>query len=66
MNPDVVAHAYNPSIWEAKAGGSQVPGQSGLQSLSTPNPPKKKKKKPNKPKKQKPKKDITDSSRDPI
>jgi hypothetical protein len=45
MNPDVVAHAYNPSIWEAKAGGSQVPGQSGLQSLSTPNPPKKKKKK---------------------
>ena len=27
----VVAHAFNPSIWEAEAGGSQsVPGQPGL------------------------------------
>jgi hypothetical protein len=30
--PDVVAHTYNPSIQEAKAGGSRVPGQSGLHS----------------------------------
>jgi hypothetical protein len=27
---DMVAHACNPSIWEAKAGGSQVPGQPRL------------------------------------
>jgi hypothetical protein len=39
--PDVIAHAFNPSIWEAEAGGylslrparstEQVPGQPGLQ-----------------------------------
>jgi hypothetical protein len=28
--PDVV-HTYNPSTWEAKAGGSLVQGQPGLQ-----------------------------------
>lgn len=30
--PDVVTHTYNPTIQEAEAGGSQVQGQSGLQS----------------------------------
>jgi hypothetical protein len=36
---------YNPSIWEAEAGKSEVPGQPGLYSETlsqTPPPPKKK------------------------
>jgi hypothetical protein len=28
--PGMVVHTYNPSIWEAKTGGAQVPGQPGL------------------------------------
>jgi hypothetical protein len=28
--PEMVAYTYNPSIWEAEAGGSKVPGQPGL------------------------------------
>jgi hypothetical protein len=26
----VAVHAYNPSTWEVKAGGSQIQGQPGL------------------------------------
>jgi hypothetical protein len=30
--PGVVAHAFNPSTWEAEAGGFWVRGQPGLES----------------------------------
>ena len=55
--PGVVAHAFNPSSWEAEAGGflssrpawstERGPGQPGLQreTLSQPPPPKKRKEK---------------------
>jgi hypothetical protein len=32
LGPGVVAHAFNPSTWEAEAGGFWVRGQPGLQS----------------------------------
>jgi hypothetical protein len=61
----VVAHAFNPSTWEAEAGGflssrpawstERVPGQPGLhrETLSRKTKKKKKKKKKNQPTKQK-------------
>jgi hypothetical protein len=55
MKPGVVAHAFNPSSWEAEAGGflssrpawstEQVPGQAGLHRETLPQKNKKKKKK---------------------
>ena len=59
LEPGVVAHAFNPSTWEAEAGGFQslrpawstdrVPGQPGLyrETLSRKKKKKKKKKKKN-------------------
>lgn len=34
MKLTVVVHAFNPSVWEAEAGGSQIQGQAILHRVS--------------------------------
>lgn len=41
----LVVHAYNPSIWETEAGGSQVRGQSDLHNKNLSRKKKKERKK---------------------
>jgi hypothetical protein len=44
LEPGMVVHAFNPSTWEAEAGGSRVPGQPELYSKTLSQKKKKKKK----------------------